>query len=393
MHIGYLAPMSWNALRPFLPQHVELPEALYFEAGSQVVAELVRRGHHVSVFTLSPSVRKPIRIEGKGLTLHIGAFRGRGKIFDVLRQERHHLKTMLRSDPCDVYHANWIYEYACASLSISRSRTLVTAHDKPTDVLRYASWREKPYRFLRLLMGIWVLLRTRHLSVLTPFDEKYFRRVFHYARPIWTTPNGVLSCSSNMVKQNSNSFDFAFLANQFFGLKNGEMLLKAWRLVLSKGPSARLFLIGKGLGEDGKVAQYVKQQGFENVVFVGFIEKKEDLLRFLCQNVRVLVHPSLTEGMSLSILEAMSLGIPVVGGERSGGVPWLLENGKAGLLVDVSSPKSLADGMLDLMIDETLYHRLSSAAKSRSMKFSVSAVTSELMAIYERIYVGTEEKK
>jgi Asp-tRNA(Asn)/Glu-tRNA(Gln) amidotransferase A subunit family amidase len=60
----------------------------------------------------------------------------------------------------------------------------------------------------------------------------------------------------------------------------------------------------------------------------------------------------------MTIVEAMSLGVPVVGGKGSGGVPWQLGNGDCGILVDVESPASIASGIVGLVSDQPLYDTL-----------------------------------
>ena len=50
-------------------------------------------------------------------------------------------------------------------------------------------------------------------------------------------------------------------------------------------------------------------------------------------------------------LEAMALGIPVIGGKDSGGVPYVLDGGKAGVLVDVKNPQAIADVLSSLWLN------------------------------------------
>jgi len=47
----------------------------------------------------------------------------------------------------------------------------------------------------------------------------------------------------------------------------------------------------------------------------------------------------------MSLLEAMHAGVPIVGGMHSGGVPWVLANGDAGILVDIRKPPEIARGI------------------------------------------------
>jgi glycosyltransferase involved in cell wall biosynthesis len=59
----------------------------------------------------------------------------------------------------------------------------------------------------------------------------------------------------------------------------------------------------------------------------------------------------------MCLLEAMSAGVPVIAGVRSGGVPWTLGNGTAGLLVDVQKANDIADGLRKLHTDIELQER------------------------------------
>ena len=49
------------------------------------------------------------------------------------------------------------------------------------------------------------------------------------------------------------------------------------------------------------------------------------------------------------LIEAMAMGVPVVAGEKSGGVPWVLKDG-GGLLVNVTDVKSIINGLLELSV-------------------------------------------
>ena len=53
------------------------------------------------------------------------------------------------------------------------------------------------------------------------------------------------------------------------------------------------------------------------------------------------------------VLEAMAMGVPVLGGQASGAVPWLLADG-AGVLVDVRRPRDIAGSIVRLLADAPL---------------------------------------
>jgi glycosyltransferase involved in cell wall biosynthesis len=75
---------------------------------------------------------------------------------------------------------------------------------------------------------------------------------------------------------------------------------------------------------------------------------QEILHPFLTEQADILVHPALLESHPLAITEAMALGVPVLGGRFSGGVPWTLDQGQAGTLTDVGNSNAIAASLEDL---------------------------------------------
>jgi glycosyltransferase involved in cell wall biosynthesis len=65
----------------------------------------------------------------------------------------------------------------------------------------------------------------------------------------------------------------------------------------------------------------------------------------------VFAHPSLMEGMSNAVLEAMAVALPVLA-TRAGGNPEIVEHGVTGILVPPASPTALSDAMLSYCDNE-----------------------------------------
>ena len=62
------------------------------------------------------------------------------------------------------------------------------------------------------------------------------------------------------------------------------------------------------------------------------------------------------------LIEAMACGVPVVGGRRSGAVPWTLDEGRSGFLCDVQDPRALAETILSVMFQSDINHSLAERA-------------------------------
>jgi glycosyltransferase involved in cell wall biosynthesis len=82
----------------------------------------------------------------------------------------------------------------------------------------------------------------------------------------------------------------------------------------------------------------------------------------------------------------MSLGIPVIGGRKAGGVPWTLGDGNYGMLVDVRSPDHIASAMLLLARDDAARLQLAVAAReSVKHRFHIRDVADRYEAIYAQL--------
>ena len=109
-------------------------------------------------------------------------------------------------------------------------------------------------------------------------------------------------------------------------------------------PDAKLILIGN-YTDDWK-AQMYNENLLENVELKGKLP--HDAIFKILDNASCLIHPSLQESFGNIFLEAMSRRVPCIGGINSGAVPQVLENGKYGILCDVTKPQSILEAMLKI---------------------------------------------
>ena len=113
--------------------------------------------------------------------------------------------------------------------------------------------------------------------------------------------------------------------------------------------------------------------------FLGFRQDIPALLA-MCD---VFVQPSLSEGLSIAILEAMAAARPVVA-TRVGGNPELVVDGETGLLVEAADAKGLASAMIRILRDPAEARRFGNNGLSRaSTRFTAAAMVREYEAIYD----------
>jgi len=98
----------------------------------------------------------------------------------------------------------------------------------------------------------------------------------------------------------------------------------------------------------------------------------------------VYVLSSITEGLSLSIMEAMAAGCAVVATDV-GGNSELLDAGRAGLLVPAGDPDRMAQEITQLLQKQEERRKFSESAKHRAQEhFDIRVVSLELEALYEQ---------
>ena len=126
-------------------------------------------------------------------------------------------------------------------------------------------------------------------------------------------------------------------------------------IVAMKEVSAKLLIIGSGKLETKLKLLTQELQLRDKVLFLGHVPHTE-LGGYLAIS-DVFVRPSRSEGLGSSFLEAMAIGIPVIG-TRVGGIPDFLSDGKTGLFCEVNNPKDLADNITKILSNQELHHTL-----------------------------------
>jgi glycosyltransferase involved in cell wall biosynthesis len=159
-------------------------------------------------------------------------------------------------------------------------------------------------------------------------------------------------------------------------------LVRAWGVVAQRHPGARLVVAGSGDIEHAR--GLVKRLGIaDSVDFPGWVsgEAKDTLLR----GATVFALPSHAEAMPMSVLEAMASGVPVVA-SAVGGVPWMLDEGRAGILVPPRSPGDLAAALDRMLSDRALRRELASIARARvEAEFAGPVVIPRIETLWARV--------
>lgn len=138
-----------------------------------------------------------------------------------------------------------------------------------------------------------------------------------------------------------------------------------------------------GNGEIEHVKQLIKEYGIADIViFEGWVsgDKKIELLN----KSDAYILPSYKEGLPISILEAMSYGMPIIS-TPVGGVPEIVSNGENGYLVEPGNKEDIYKAIISLLNDSDLRNRMGSVSLSRVGEHLPEYVEKQLETLYNSL--------
>lgn len=395
MKIAIVGPIATESIATFLIGAVDQLPPGYGGAPllGTLIGELLKRGHDVSAFTTSSGVplgkHHWVTAEGERFRIHYCGLRPRafrpnqgrfGRAADFFALERACLKNAMLSAAPEVIHAHWSYEFGLAALETGLPH-VITCHDAPHVILKYMP---NLYRLVRYWMARRCLAKARVVTAVSPYLRAEIQS--YCAVPVEVIPNPLpdkvfIDDANNDASVNRISKPIiAMVINGWGKLKNPEPALLAFHILRGRIPDAELHLYGADFGPGQRAELWTKQKGItDGMKFFG--STPHEILLQSVKKAGVLLHSSLEESCPMGIAEAMALGLPVVGGATSGGVPWVVGDG--GLMTDVTSPPAIADALYELLANADSRSQYAHAAANRARQtFSVKTVTDSYEAQY-----------
>ena len=180
-----------------------------------------------------------------------------------------------------------------------------------------------------------------------------------------------------------------FLSNRNFqALYNVPCVLRAFASIQARLPEARLIVVGDG-PERELVHATARELALRNVQFVGAV-RPEDMGRWY-DEADIYLNASDIDNMPNSIIEAFACGLPVVT-SRAGGIPYVVEHERNGLMVDCGDHDALAGAALRLLDDPALTQRLiAEGLRDVSEQYTWDAVRERWLKLYQRLVHAPSE--
>jgi glycosyltransferase involved in cell wall biosynthesis len=180
-----------------------------------------------------------------------------------------------------------------------------------------------------------------------------------------------------------------FLSNRNFqSLYNVPCVLRAFASIQARLPDARLIVVGDG-PERERVHATARELELRNVQFVGAVRPEE--MGQWYDEADMYLNASDIDNMPNSIIEAFACGLPVVT-SRAGGIPYVVEHERNGLMVDCGDHEALAAAALRLLGDPALTQRLiAEGLRDVSEQYTWDAVRERWLKLYQRLVHAPSE--
>lgn len=224
-------------------------------------------------------------------------------------------------------------------------------------------------------------------------SEKYERDALGWADMVTVISKEALEFYSklvNNIRQVPNAIDVKSLPRDVNRLYEKQIIF-AGRLSKEKGvdtlvkiakmlpPDMHLVVLGSG-PEEEKIRHVAKLQN--NVHFLGYQPKEKTIP--LIRGSDILIQPSLAEGISTTILEAMACGAVVIA-SHIGGNTELIDNGSTGFLIDPRDSKQFVSKITEIISERNLLRRIADGAMATVSKYDWDHVGKLYLDIYESV--------
>lgn len=300
----------------------------------------------------------------------------RGSGFDRAYPKR--LAALMAELEVDLVHAHNRTAFVYAALATRHHAVpLVYTEHGPTQA---SSWKA------RWLMRLLARRRDRHFVAVAEWIHDLMVRSWGMPRRRTSViPNGVSAAgmAPPQLRRELAVEEDAPLIGIVAGLnpvKDHGVLLEAMVAVRARIPRARLAVIGDG-PERARLEQRSSQLGLRDVVH--FVGVRPDARREL-GDLSVVVLCSRSEGMSITLLEAMAAGRPIVA-TAVGGTPELVTNGRTGLLVPAGDAAGLAEALCAVLEDPSRAEALGREARA---EFDRRFAADRMIEAYRDLYAS-----
>lgn len=275
-----------------------------------------------------------------------------------------------QSEVVHVFAASWWYFFLVVSPAVLVGRTC-----RKRVVLNYRGGEAE--RFFKMFG--WAARPAFRLAAVVTAPSEFLASVIRqrFQIPVPTVSN-VLDTRRFEFRERLQVRPRMLVTRHLEKMYDVESVLKAFRLVQERYPEASLWIAGTG-GQAEYLRRLVCAWGLRNTRFLGHVRHEE--LPSIYDQCDILLNASRVDNFPAALLEASAAGLVVVS-TRAGGIPFIYQNGKNAVLVDLGDWRGLALGVEQVLHSQSFAADLARAALDLVRQCDWQEVRNDLYGAY-----------
>ena len=338
----------------------------------------------IHIVTARHSIKKNIEYKSNGITVHavpLDRIFGNTTLYSNTRKKI--IKKIYEIKP-DIIHSHCFGYETLAALDSGHKKIIISTHGITT-----AKWGSR-YNILdtmRVYMQNCIYRRCIKRAENILINIQYARQhLAGFKKMKISELNNPISDIFLDIDNNLEEGQRILFVGNVCQRKGIMTILEAINILKPSFENLRLMIAGPIAEPDyySKLSRFIKEQGLSK--YVNFLfQLNEDELKKEYQKASIFAFPSLKDEAPVALLQAMASGKAIVA-TRAGGIPYMIDEGVTGFLIEKEDSMALADRISLFIKDDELRKKFGANAREKVIREnSITAVTDKLYEIYNRV--------
>ena len=335
-------------------------------------------------YLFNPKVKKELLVSVPDNMTEVNPQGGLWKMLPSLWRSMGMLKE-ISERKLDIYHG--LNQELPYGIQNTQAKTVVTLHD--AIFVRYPQLYDTSYRLVftaknkyacKVAIRIICISEQTKQDAIAFFgaDERKIKVVYQGCNAIYRKPVSIDQKQFVRSKYNIPT-DFILTVGVIEKRKNTKLSVEALHRSKNKMP---LLIVGKPTDYEKELRELIAKRGMLHQVYIINNVTNEDLPVFYAM-AKVFVFPSIFEGFGIPILEALTIGTPVI---TSSGSCFEETAGAFSLYTDPTNADDLGEKINRALYDEVLRNTMIAEGRKHALGFSDESTANNLMAVYDSLY-------
>ena len=318
-------------------------ESLEFGGAEKVVVHLANRLSEDNTVSICLTKRKGELLEELNNNINVYCLHSpEGNNFSLPQQ----IRDLINNHKVDILHSHDWGVYLESVLAVKKSKNTAMVHTVHGPYMSYPQGIKSSIKiWLRHLLEKKLSKHVcKIVSVSNSIKDYISQDIGIKLNKLQTIHNGINDISDNNLAKNNNDIVRFVTTGRLAKIKNHALMIMAIKKVIDKNPNIKLTIIGDG-PEREAIEKAIADLQLENYIeLLGFRTDVKELLK----QHDVFLMSSEYEGISIALLEAMSLSMPAIA-TRVGGIPETIMHNKTGLLVSSGDVEGYTNAILQII--------------------------------------------